>query len=93
MLGLVHQDHMGTEKCLLRAKDCMFWPGISKDIKELTSSCSTCINYPKQQPNERLLQYNLPSFPWQMVCSDLFDYCGCQYLLLADYYSKFPVIR
>ena len=30
MLSLVHQDHMGTEKCLLRAKDCMFWPGISR---------------------------------------------------------------
>ena len=35
MLSLVHQGHMGTEKCLLRAKDCMFWPGISKDIMEL----------------------------------------------------------
>ena len=29
MLSLVHQGHMGTAKYLLRAKDCMFWPGIS----------------------------------------------------------------
>ena len=93
MLSLVHQGHMGTEKCLLRAKDCMFWPGISKDIKELISNCSTCIKYAKQQPKERLLQYNLPSFPWQRLGSDLFDYNGCQYLLVADYFSKFPVIR
>ena len=63
MLSLVLQGHMGTEKCLLRAKDCLFWPGISKDIKELISNCSTCIKYAKQQPKERLLQYNLPSFP------------------------------
>ena len=42
MLSLVHQGHLGTEKCLPRAKDCLFWPGISKDIKELTSNCSTC---------------------------------------------------
>ena len=93
MLSLVHQGNMGTEKCLLRAKDCMFWPGISKDIKELISNCSTCIKYAKQQPKERLLQYNLPSFPWQGLSSDLFDYNGCQYLLVADYFSKFPVFR
>ena len=93
MLSLVHQGHMGTEKCLLRAKDCMFWPGISKDIKELISNCSTCIKYAKQQPKERLLQYNLPSFPWQRLSSDLFDDNGCQYLFVADYFSKFPVIR
>lgn len=35
MLDIVHQAHMGTEKCLLRAKVSMFWPGFSKDIKEL----------------------------------------------------------
>ena len=93
MLSLVLQRHMGTEKCLLRAKDCMFSPGISKDIKELISNCSTCIKYAKQQPKERLLQYNLPSFPWQRLGSDLFHYNGCQYLLVADYFSKFPVIR
>ena len=63
MLSLVHQGHMGTEKCLLRAQDCMFWPGISKDIKELISNCSTCIKYTKQQPKERLLKYNIRSFP------------------------------
>lgn len=93
MLTIIHQGHMGTEKCLLRAKDCVFWPGISKDIKELTSSCSTCIKYAKQQPKERLLQYNLPSFPWQKLHSDLFDFHGSQYLLVADYYTKFPVVR
>ena len=38
MLSLVHQGHMDTEKCLLRAKECMFWSGISKDIKELISN-------------------------------------------------------
>ena len=74
MLSLVHQGHLGTKKCLLRAKDCLFWPTISKDIKELTSNCSTCITYSRQQPKEPLRQYNIPSFPWQKLGSDLFDY-------------------
>ena len=84
---------MGTAKYLLRAKHCTFWPGISKDIKELISNCSTCIKYAKQQPKERLLQYNLSSFPWQRLSSDLFDSNGCRYLLVGDYFSKFPVVR
>ena len=31
--------------------------------------------------------------PLQRLSSDLFDYNGCQYLLVADYFSKFPVMR
>ena len=37
MLQIIHQGHMGTEKCLLKAKESLFWPGISRDIKELTA--------------------------------------------------------
>ncbi|KAK3748845.1 hypothetical protein QZH41_006630 [Actinostola sp. cb2023] len=84
---------MGVEKCLLKAKECLFWPGISKDIKEMSSNCATCIQYAKQQQAQPLQQHNLPSYPWQKLGSDLFDYKGSQYLLLADYYSKFPVVR
>ena len=32
-----------------RQRECMFSPGISKDIKELIFNCSTCIKYAKQQ--------------------------------------------
>ena len=84
---------MGVEKCLLKAKDCLFWPGISKDIKEMTANCETCLQYAKKQQAEPLLQHSLPSFPWQKLGSDLFDYKGVQYLLVADYYSKFPIVR
>ena len=32
MLDLIHQGHLGTEKCLLRAKECIFWPGILSKV-------------------------------------------------------------
>ena len=35
----------------------------------------------------------MPSFPWQKLGCDLFDYQGAQYLLVADYYSKYPILR
>ena len=93
MLQIIHQGHMGTEKCLLKAKESLFWPGISRDIKELTANCATCIQFSKQQPKEALCPHSVPSFPWQKLGCDLFDYQGAQYLLVADYYSKYPILR
>ena len=28
MLQIIHQGHLGAEKCNLKARDCVFWPGI-----------------------------------------------------------------
>ena len=36
MLTFIHQGHLEVEKCLLKARDCLFWPGITKDIKEMS---------------------------------------------------------
>ena len=65
MLQIIHQGHMGTEKCLLKAKESLFWPSISRDIKELTANCATCIQFSKQQPKEALCPHSVPSFPIQ----------------------------
>ena len=34
----------------------------------------------------------MPSFPWQKLGCDLFDHQGAQYLLVVDYYSKYPIL-
>ncbi len=93
MLQIIHQGHMGTEKCLLRARDSLFWPGISRDIKEMTKNCPTCAQFSKQQPKETLHPHKIPSYPWPKLGCDLFDHGGAQYLIVADYYSKYPIIR
>ena len=33
------------------------------------------------------------SFPWQKLGCDLFGYQGAQYLLVAEYCSKYPILR
>ena len=40
----VHTGHMGTQKCLQRAKDVMIWPGMAKQISDYVLSCSICLN-------------------------------------------------
>ena len=81
------------EKCLLKAKESLFWPGVLRVIKELMTKCPTCIQFSKQQLKEKLQPHSVPSFPWQKIGCDLFDYHGAQYLLAADYYSKKPILR
>lgn len=59
----------------------------------MTENCPTCAQFSKQQPKETLHPHNVPSYPWQKLGCDLFDYQGAQYLIVADYYSKYPIIR
>ena len=59
----------------------------------MTENCPTCAQFSKQQPKETLHPHNVPSYPWQRLRCDLFDYGGAQYLIVTDYYSKYPIIR
>ena len=40
----VHSSHIGTEACLRRVWKCIFWPGMSAEMKHLVESCMTCRN-------------------------------------------------
>ena len=48
MLQIIHQGHLGVEKCQLKDRDCIFWLGISKDIMNMTANCPTCIQFLKR---------------------------------------------
>ena len=45
MLSRTHSSHQGADACTQRAKDVIFWPGMSADIKEMVSHCDICSNY------------------------------------------------
>ncbi|XP_037782061.1 uncharacterized protein K02A2.6-like [Penaeus monodon] len=85
--------HQGITKCQLRAKDSVYWTSINKDIEEIVQQCSTCQETSRSQTKETLIPHELPTQPWQYVGTDLFHYGENDYLIVADYYSKFPIIR
>ena len=44
----LHQGHLGVEKCVARARQTVFWPGINAEIVEIVARCSACVeNQPR----------------------------------------------
>lgn len=93
ILTTVHQGHMGQEKCLLRARTAVFWPGITKEITDLVQKCEPCQRHQRKLHKEPILQPEIPCRPWEQLSSDLLEYKQRHYLLLTDKYSRFPVVR
>ena len=93
ILKQLHTPHLGQEKTKLLAKETVYWPGINSDIDNLIKACTTCQRHMPSQAAEPLLQHEVPSRPWSVLGTDLFEEDGKHYLIIADYYSKTPIIR
>ena len=62
------------------------------DVENVVSSCVTCQQFRKNQAPEPLISHDIPDRPWAKLAVDLFSIKGINYLILVDYYSKFPEI-
>ena len=60
MLSKLHAGHLGITKTLLRAKESMWWPGITAQLKQLIENCEHCQIHRNMQTSEPLLQRSLP---------------------------------
>ena len=93
VLKQIHYAHQGSEKCKLRAKGSVFWTNINADIDEMVKSCAPCQHNAKRNTKEPMTPHDVPPKPWHTLGSDLFFWNNGSYLIIADYYSKFPVVR
>lgn len=88
MLSLLHEGHIGIEKCRARARQLFYWPNISTDIENYITKCQICNKYAKKNCKEPLLSYPVPERPWERVGTDIFSYGNYRYLVLYDAYSN-----
>ena len=86
-----HKGHQGIKRCSLRAKQSVSWPEMSQQVKDFVHQCNT---YAKDAvlPREPLINSKLPEFPWQKIASYLFRLNSSNYLLVVDYFSRFPEV-
>ncbi|KAK3750477.1 hypothetical protein QZH41_018118 [Actinostola sp. cb2023] len=85
----LHSSHSGIDGCLRRARESVYWPGMSSEIKEWISTCETCREYETAQPKEPLMSHEIPERPWEKVGIDILTFQGTDYLVTVDYYSNY----
>ena len=86
----IHQSHLDIEGCLRLARDLIFWPGMSSEIRQYISMCEVCQTYQaKQNTRESLMSHELLDRPWEKIGIALFSLDATEYLITVDYYSNF----
>lgn len=88
LLEKLHKGHLGVNRSLARARQVMYWPNITREIKEKLQNCSTCQKFQAKKSKEPLMPHDIPNIPFHKVGSDIFEWEGQSYLLIMDYYSK-----
>ena len=59
----------------------------------MIKNCSICLENLPAQPKETLQPHDIPSRAWEVVGTNLFNSNNHEYLMIADYYNKLPIIR
>ena len=73
MLEKLHSSHQGITKCRERARESVWWPGLSKQLEDRVHKCPECVKAQTQRA-QPLKPTPLPHLPWQVVASDLFEW-------------------
>ena len=89
MMAVAHATHIGTEGCIRRARESMYWPRMSTELKEYISKCDICLAHRATPGKEPLLQHEFVGRPWSKVSTDLCELQGRTLLVVCDYYSNF----
>jgi len=85
----IHAGHLGLQKCLQRAEISVWWPGVTGQLRQHIQNCRECREHAVQR-KEPLIPTPLPTHPWEEVGADLFQLKGTTYLLVVDYFSRYP---
>ena len=89
ILKMIYAAHSGIEACLKFAREYVYWPGITAQVKEHVKACEACAATGPSLPKETWAAEDIPTRPWQIVGVDLFEFETRQYLITTDYFSNF----
>ena len=92
MLQNIHKGHQGKERCLLQARNTVFWPKMTYDVQEFIERCIICQEHGRSQPITGTTQ-ELPPFPWHTLATDIFYWKRMDFLIVADVFSKYFLVR
>jgi len=83
----LHNGRLDAESCKRRARDILFWPRMSQDIENFVKMCAVSNSCKSHQQKEPLMMHDVPSRPWSIVATDLYQWNGNNCLVTVDSYS------
>ena len=89
----LNMRHYAIDKMNLRARETVYWPGISEYIKATYHNCTICAKFARTQQKEMLESVEAPQSGWEQLGLDIFLLRNTHFLLTVDYFSQFPVVR
>ena len=89
ILSRTHDGHQGIVKCRELANECVWWPCIVQEIKDMISKYKACIEKKPSHKKESLIPSSLPWYPFQKAGVDICEKKGKNYLVAIDYYSRY----
>ncbi|CAG2251607.1 unnamed protein product [Mytilus edulis] len=92
MKNRLHSAHLGYDSMMRRARGTIFWPGMAKEIKQMTELCEICQESKPKNQREPLIQHSDGQSPWAKIGMDLFEIKGRPYLVVIDYFSNFTEV-
>ena len=88
ILSQIH-THVGIDGCLRRARQIVYWPRMTTEIKDYIGKCEACQSFTQKQCKEPLISHQIPDRPWAKVGTDIFVFDDKNYLVTVDYFSNF----
>ena len=92
-LKVLHMGHYAIDKMSLRARETVYWPGISEDIRHTYHHCQICAKFSRSQQRETPQSIETPQTACEQLGLDIFTLENTHYILVVDYFSWFPVVR
>ena len=93
VLDRLHDAHQGIERTKRRARQTVWWPGISSDVTNTVQGCQLCQERRPSQPREPLITDPQPTRVFEEAAADIFSYAGRSFLAYVDRLSGWPVVH
>ena len=91
-MAKLHLQHQGMVKTKALASQLYYWPGITRQVLTMVETCAKCMAVLPSKPIEPL-QFTATSRPMEAVSLDLFSHSGSSWLIMADRYTGWPMVK
>ena len=85
LMEQTNATHIGIEGCISRARDTLYWPHMTTEIKEYISKCDICLTHRAGQGKEPIQHHEFIA----KVAAALCEVENRVLLVVSDYYSNF----